>query len=203
MKIYVCMHDSLVIIEGEYPDFTLRTRFEKEANQPVPPFDAPTAKGRIRFTPDATWPQCIAADPHHSERMYCGTFGGGLYRSEDAGENWQKVGLGITENKVMSVAVSPHEVAGGYGIVWAGTEPSRLYRSEDGGDSWTECTALQDLPSKPNWYFPPRPYTHHIRKIQLDTHDPNRLFVAVHEGGVMVTSRPGKILPGLPPRLRI
>ena len=177
---------------GEHSDFTLRTRFEKEANQPVPPFDVPPGKKRAQFTPDKTWPHCIAADPRRPERMYCGTFGGGLYRSDDAGETWQSVGPGITEDKVISVAVSPHEFNQGYGVVWAGTEPSRLFRSEDGGDSWRECVALQNLPSKPNWYFPARPYTHHVRKIQLDPHDPDRLFVAVHEGGVMVSRDRGQ-----------
>lgn len=187
-RIYVSMHDAIVIIEGNHPEYTLRERFHKEASQPIPPFVA----GKTQFVPEKTWPQCLAVDPRRPERMYCGTFGGGLYRSDDAGETWKPVGAGITQDKVMAVAVSPHPSASGYGVVWAGTEPSRLFRSHDGGDSWRECTALQDLPSKPNWYFPPRPYTHHIRKIQIDLHNPERLFVAVHEGGVMVSGDGGE-----------
>src|SRR5579883_3053332 len=73
--------------------------------------------------------RCLAADPARPERVYCGTFGRGLWVSDDAGATWAPVGDGITSDRVMAVAVSPIERAGGYGIVWAGTEPSALSRS--------------------------------------------------------------------------
>jgi hypothetical protein len=33
--------------------------------------------------------QCVAVDPRRSERVYCGTFGDGLWRSGDAGRTWE------------------------------------------------------------------------------------------------------------------
>ncbi len=137
---------------------------------------------------EGTSPQCIAVDPHHSERVYCGTFEHGLWRSDDLGVSWRKVGNGIAYSKVMSVAVSPVERIGKLGVVYAGTEPSSLFRSEDGGKTWEEKTALNRLPSSKSWSFPPRPYTHHIRWIATDPIVPAQLFVAI-EAGALVHSR--------------
>lgn len=129
--------------------------------------------------------RCIAADPGRPERVYCGTFGNGLWSSIDAGRSWQPVGDGILYAEVMSVAVSPLEHRGEYGVVWVGTEPSALYRSEDGGQTWEERPTLRELPSAPTWSFPPRPWTHHIRWIEPDPIVAERLFVGIELGGVM------------------
>src|SRR5690242_18273676 len=39
--------------------------------------------------------QALAVDPLRPAIMYCGTFGQGLWRSDDAGGMWQPVGAGI------------------------------------------------------------------------------------------------------------
>jgi hypothetical protein len=77
--------------------------------------------------------QCVAVDPLRPQRVYCGTFGAGLWMSEDAGASWRHAGEGIAHPAIMAVAVSALERAGDAGVVWAGTEPSALFRSEDGG----------------------------------------------------------------------
>jgi photosystem II stability/assembly factor-like uncharacterized protein len=130
---------------------------------------------------------CVAIDPHCPERVYCGTFGNGLWYSNDAGSTWHRVGEGIRYAEVMAVAVSPSERIGHYGVVWAGTEPSALFCSEDGGQTWQERAALQEIPSKPTWSFPPRPSTHHVRWIEPDPAEPGRLYVAIELGGIMRT----------------
>jgi len=132
-------------------------------------------------------PHCVAVDPFRPERVYCGTFDQGLWRSDDAGETWRPVGAGIAHPAVMAVAVSPLEQAGGYGVVYAGTEPSALYRSINGGASWQEDQPLTTLPSSPEWSFPPRPHTHHVRWITPDQHVRGRLFACV-EAGALVRS---------------
>jgi photosystem II stability/assembly factor-like uncharacterized protein len=135
----------------------------------------------------------LAADPYNPARLYCATFGKGLWRSNDAGETWEPVGAGIQFAEVSAVTVSPIERVGSYGVVWVGTEPSALFRSEDGGDTWVERTSLQDIPSRATlpWSFPPRPHTHHVRWIEPDPVDPTRLFVAIEQGGVMVSRDDG------------
>lgn len=134
--------------------------------------------------------QSLAADPLRPEIVYCGTFGRGLWRSDDAGASWRPVGAGIAHPQVMAVAVSAHERRGDNGVVYAGTEPSALFRSEDGGATWRECAALRALPSAPTWSFPPRPYTSHVRAITLDPEMPGRLFVCI-EAGALVQSGDG------------
>lgn len=129
--------------------------------------------------------QCVAFDPHQPGRAYCGGFGMGLWRTDDGGDSWQPVAEPVPEEHVMSVAVSPLVAENGFGLLFAGTEPSRLFVSADGGASWQERDALQELPSKPTWSFPPRPWTHHTRWIEPDATDPERLFVGIELGGVM------------------
>lgn len=128
---------------------------------------------------------CVEVDPLKPERVYCGTFGQGLWVSDDAGTGWRQAGEGIAYAEVTAVAVSAAERVGDYGVVWAGTEPSAVFRSEDGGRSWMERRSLQELPSKPTWSFPPRPWTHHVRWIAPDPCLPERVFVGIELGGVM------------------
>jgi hypothetical protein len=86
---------------------------------------------------------------------------------------------------LFSLAVGPD------GAVWAGTEPSALFVSRDGGETWEERTALQEIPSKPRWSFPPRPWTSHVRWIAPSPHDPELLLVGIELGGVMRTTDAG------------
>jgi photosystem II stability/assembly factor-like uncharacterized protein len=118
--------------------------------------------------------QCVATD---GTRVLVGTRGQALRLSEDAGASWRAVDL--PERDVFSVAIGPAD-----GALYAGTEPSRLFVARDGG-AWTELEALQDIPSKPSWRFPPRPWTHHVRWIAPDPHDAGRLLVGIELGGVM------------------
>ena len=135
-------------------------------------------------------PQCVAADPSRPERVYCGTFDRGLWRSVDAGDSWERVGEEVVRDPVMAVAVSPNEHSGGYGVVYAGTEPSALYRSEDGGETWRELEEMRGLPSATEWSFPPRPETSHVRTVVPDPNAPGRLYVAI-EAGALIRSRDG------------
>ena len=57
---------------------------------------------------------------------------------------------------------------------------------------WTELEALQDIPSRERWSFPPRPWTHHVRWIAPDPHRPERLLVAIELGGVMLSEDGGE-----------
>ena len=120
-----------------------------------------------------------------SGRLFAGTFNDGLYGSDNDGESWQRLGEDALHERVMSIAVSRTEQLGEFRVIWAGTEPSMLYRSGNGGLTWTECSSLIELPSEPEWSFPPRPETHHVRTIQPDLHDADKVFVGIELGGVM------------------
>src|SRR5919205_872057 len=104
-----------------------------------------------------------------------------LRRDGDA--TWERIAL--PESDVFSVAISAAD-----GALYAGTEPSRLFVARDGG-AWAELEALQDIPSRPRWSFPPRPWTHHVRWIAPDPHRAERLLVGIELGGVMASEDGG------------
>ncbi len=135
--------------------------------------------------------RCIAVDPNDPARVYVGTADNGLYLSGDGGDTWQQAEHGPDESRVLSVAVSPSDRDRGVSAVYAGTEPSNLYRSRDGGQRWELLPALRELPSEPNWSFPPRPWTHHVRTIALHPTDPDWLAVGIELGGIMRSSDGG------------
>ena len=135
-------------------------------------------------------PQGVAADPSRPDVVYCGTFDRGLWRSMDAGNSWERVGEDIVSDPVTAVAIDISGQAGEQGVVYAGTEPSAVYRSEDGGETWRELGDLRELPSEPEWSFPPKPETHHVRWISPDPNTPERVFVAV-EAGALIQSLDG------------
>ena len=126
---------------------------------------------------------CLDAAPAAPHRVLCGTAEGGLLRSTDGGDSWERVGEPTLPASVTSVTVSPTDPD----VVYAGTEPSAVYRSADGGATWTALSDLTDLPSAGEWSFPPRPHTHHVRWIEVDPADPDHLSVAVEAGALVQT----------------
>lgn len=129
--------------------------------------------------------ECLAAGREAPERVFVGTAGAGLLRSDDAGETWDPVAT--FGDRVTAVTVHPRDPD----VVWAGTEPSRIYRSIDAGDTWTERPGLTRLPSADRWSFPPRPHTHHVRWIAVHPQDPSRLAVAIEAGALVRTDDGG------------
>jgi photosystem II stability/assembly factor-like uncharacterized protein len=129
---------------------------------------------RAEPIPQSAGAQCVAA---RGTRVIAGTREDGVLLSEDAGATWTRAPL--PEPHVFSVAISAAD-----GALYAGTEPSHLFVSR-GGEAWTELEALQDIPSRDRWSFPPRPWTHHVRWIAPDPHRAERLLVGIELGGVM------------------
>ena len=122
--------------------------------------------------------QCLALDPSDADTLYAGSRGGDVHRTTDGGRTWQPCGL--PRDDVFSLAVSAAD-----GAVYAGLEPSALYRSDDGGGTWRELESLLDLPSRPTWSFPPRPWTSHVRWIAPSPHEADVLLVGIELGGLM------------------
>jgi photosystem II stability/assembly factor-like uncharacterized protein len=129
--------------------------------------------------------QCLAVDSHDPDTVYAGLREGGVRRTTDGGRTW--VDCGLPEPGVFSLAVA---AAGG--TLYAGTEPSRLFRSDDRGESWRELEALLELPSRPTWSFPPRPWTSHVRWIAPSPHDAELILVGIELGGLMRSTDGGE-----------
>jgi photosystem II stability/assembly factor-like uncharacterized protein len=147
--------------------------------------------GELAISLEGSGACCVAVDPVDPLRVYVGTFDDGIFASRDGGASWEAASTGLDDQRVLSLAVSRSHRSDGVSAVYAGTEPSNLYRSEDGGCSWQPLPALRELPSEPNWSFPGRPWTHHVRTIALHPTDPETLLVGIELGGVMRSTDAG------------
>ncbi len=81
------------------------------------PFDQQAASIQALTAPD-------------SRSLYAGSFGHGLFRSDDRGATWVKSGQGITDPFILSL------VTGKDGVVYAGTFRGGVFRTKDHGKSW-------------------------------------------------------------------
>jgi hypothetical protein len=136
--------------------------------------------GRGEPVLDGVAVQCAAV---RGDRVLAGTRGDGLFCSGDGGSTWERAEL--PERDVYSVAIGAAD-----GALYAGTEPSRLFMRRDGA-AWTELEALQAIPSRAGWSYPPRPWTHHVRWIAPDPQRAARVLVGIELGGVMATEDGG------------
>ncbi|HJT20149.1 MAG TPA: hypothetical protein VJ746_06745 [Nitrospira sp.] len=64
------------------------------------------------------------------QRLYAGSFGHGLFRSDDRGATWTKSDQGITDPFILSLAT------GKDGAVYAGTFRGGVFRTRDQGKTW-------------------------------------------------------------------
>ena len=129
--------------------------------------------------------QCLALDPADPDTVYVGLAAGGVRTTTDGGRTWTDRAL--AKEQVFSMAVSAAD-----GAVYAGTEPSALYRSDDGGATWQELESLLELPSRPTWSFPPRPWTSHVRWIAPSPHDADTILAGIELGGLMRSTDRGE-----------
>lgn len=126
--------------------------------------------------------QCLAVA--NADTVYAGLREHGVRRTRDGGRSWDDVSP--PDRGIFSLAVGPS------GTVYAGTEPSRLFRSDDAGETWRALDALLELPSRPTWSFPPRPWTSHVRWIAPSPHDDDLLLVGIELGGLMRSTDGGE-----------
>ena len=76
-------------------------------------------------------------------RVYAGTRGDGVWRSDDYGEKWSKPSYGKeAPGKVRCVTADPDDPD----TLYAGTEPIGLWKSTDAGESWAEIESVRNFP---------------------------------------------------------
>lgn len=101
---------------------------------------------------------------------YFGAAGGGVWKTEDGGSNWNCISDGFFGGSIGSIAVAPSNpntiYAGGGEVTVRGnvSHGSGMWKSIDAGKTWTHI-GLED--------------SHCIPRIRIDPNDPNIVYAAV------------------------
>lgn len=109
----------------------------------------------------------------------------GIYRSEDMGQSWRPVNLGLSILHIRWMAYQP----GLTGFEYAGTEPAGIYVSDDGGETWRECPEIAEMRKHLGWYLPYSPEAGCVRGFAFNE---QRAYAAVEVGGVLVSNNLGE-----------
>ncbi len=123
---------------------------------------------RILFISEQTGFNDIEMDPSNPRILYAtawtvyrkpwtihsGSDEGGVWRSKDAGETWEKLGGGLPGGVVgkIDVTVSPAMPDRIWALVEAPGGQGGVYRSDDGGDSWEPMANARKLLQRA-WYY--------------------------------------------------
>jgi photosystem II stability/assembly factor-like uncharacterized protein len=136
----------------------------------------------VLFLNDSTGAVSLSMNPHNPRIIFAGMWRaerkpwtlisggpeGGLYRTKDGGDTWEKLAGGLPEGIVGKVTVSVSRA--NPDRVWAMVEAepgNGLYRSDDGGDTWSFLTGESNLAGRAFYY-------HHV---YADPGDENTVYV--------------------------
>jgi len=125
--------------------------------------------------------RCLASNPGRPETIFAGT-DKGLYRSDDAGEQWQQVSSPLNNYCVWALAIDPEEPE----KMFAGTgtpTPASLFRSTDGGKTWDK-RPMEAAEECPNVGIP------RVTGIAIDPVSRNSVWVGLEVDGVRHSGLP-------------
>ena len=129
--------------------------------------------GFVEIQMDPNNPRILYAGAWRAERkpwtMISGSEDGGIFRSRDGGDTWERVENGLPTGMIgkTAVAISAANSDRIWVLLEAEGERGGLYRSDDGGESFTRINGDAALRQRP-WY-----YIH----LYADTHDENTVYV--------------------------
>lgn len=112
--------------------------------------------------------------------LLAGTYGDGLFRSDDDGKTWRTAHDGLTARALRTIRPDPFVPT----AILCGTEPGRIFRSDDAGASWNELSAISALSGVEEWYLPYSPRAGAVRNIYRPT-GTDRLLASVEVGGLL------------------
>jgi photosystem II stability/assembly factor-like uncharacterized protein len=123
---------------------------------------------------------CITLDPQHPLTVWVGTgenksqrsvgYGDGVYRSDDGGKSWRKVGLEASEH-IGKILVHPKDsnvvFVAAQGPLWSAGGDRGLYKTIDGGKTWRAVLTVSEHTGATD--------------VVMDPRNPNVLLAATHQ----------------------
>ena len=83
----------------------------------------------------------IDIDPTNPQVVFAGSWGSGVFKSEDGSQNWSPSNRGLENLYINSLALDPVNPA----VLYAGTSKNQVYKSIDQGNTWNwSGTGIQD-----------------------------------------------------------
>ncbi|HWP56741.1 MAG TPA: hypothetical protein VNL14_02510 [Candidatus Acidoferrales bacterium] len=131
---------------------------------------------------------CLVVRADRREVIYAGARGGGLYRSEDGGKSWKRLGDRVLSDKIRALALDPSDPK----VVYVGTEPASLWRTEDEGKTWNEIFGVKEIAAERQWTYPVPAIQPHVRSIAVDPRDSRKICLAAQVGGILLSSDGGQ-----------
>ncbi|AWI81320.1 hypothetical protein CEW87_19270 [Parazoarcus communis] len=122
--------------------------------------------GWTSIGPEGGSVRTIAFDRLDARVLYAGTLKGGVFRSLDGAQSWQRANAGLAGVTVVDIAAGALTPS----RLFAATDSRGVFRSADRGRSWRACNAGLDVPA--------------LRSIVIDPTNPAALLVASFGGGI-------------------
>ena len=97
------------------------------------------------------------------------SIGDGLYKSNDGGKTWEKIGFDKSE-RISSIEISPSSndiYVGVLGALWGDSEERGVYKSADGGKTWNKILYVDPATG--------------CADLMMDPKDPNTLYASMWE----------------------
>jgi len=85
----------------------------------------------------------LAVDPNNSQKVFAALEEGGLFKSRQGGEDWERV-----EGELTDISISAVDVHIDSQAIYVGTGSEGVYKSSDGGETWIQVS--NGLPIDPH-----------------------------------------------------
>lgn len=143
-------------------------------------------RGVYRLTNGA--PEPLGLDAHEVYAVHAidgtllaGTYGEGIFRSEDEGDTWHEANDGLTATALRTFLDDPKQG----GAVICGCEPGRGFRSSDRGKSWQEIAGIGEVDGSEEWFLPYSPRAGALRNYWSPPGRPDHILAAIEVGGLL------------------